>query len=165
MKHIYTILFLLTTMLLAGCEKEITSEEDKGKDKPVETTIGTEDDAPENYSTVAEAIDAEIGSYLCVRGYIVASTQRSIKNADFEAPFEGSTAIVLADKMDEEDTMFDYDEVLPVCLTDCSKGIRNALNLPDNPGNKNRLVYIYGTKERYLYVPGLKNVQQYQIIQ
>ena len=159
------MLLLLATVLLTSCEKDIASDDDKGKDKPVETIIGTEDDAPENYSTVAEAIEAEMGSYLCVKGYIVASTQRSIKNADFEAPFEGSTAIVLADMKADDDTEYDYDKVMPVCLTDCSKTIRNALNLVDNPGNWNCVVYIYGYKARYLSMPGLKNVQKYLIIQ
>lgn len=167
MKHISSALLLLLMVLTAGCEKDIATEDDKDDGKGNDTTpaivVGTEDDAPENYSTVAEAIEAEPGSYLCVKGYIVASTQRSMDNARFEAPFSGSSAIVLADEP-VSDTTFPED-LLPVCLTDCQKGIRSSLNLVDNPDNWNHIVYITGWTDRYLSVPGLKMVQQYVLIE
>ena len=166
MKHISTLILLLVALLLAGCEKNIT-EEDKNKEEGGDNTpmivVGTEDDAPENYTTVAEAIETEMGTYLCVKGYIVASTYRSMSNACFEAPFSGSSAILLADTPVSDTEMPEL--VIPVCLTDCSKTIRKNLNLEDNPDNWNHLIYIYGYMDSYLGEFGLKRVQQYMLIE
>lgn len=105
-----------------------------------------------------------MGEVICVRGYIVASCTRSMRNADFTEPFEGSTAIILADEpADLDDFKYLTDEHLfPVCLTEY-KDVRAALNLVDNPQLWNRLVYISGVKSRYMSMPGLKKVLQYQV--
>ena len=103
------------------------------------------------------------GAFICVKGYVVASTQRSMNNIDFEAPFSGSSAIVLADQKAEVGTGLNSEILMPVCLTDCSKSIRAALNLVDNPKNHNHLIYIYGVRQTYLSRPGLKEVMDYDI--
>ena len=163
MKEIKTIIFAILMMLVTGCEKDITTDTPKQSEEQ-DTPSVIDDGQKENALTVAEAIEAEEGSYICVKGYLVASTQRSIKNAVFENPFSGSSAIVLADKKVEENTVYYLDELFPVCLTDCSKSIRNALNLEDNPDNHNHLIYIYGIREKYMSMPGMKKVTDFEII-
>ena len=108
--------------------------------------------------------EATIGEVLCVKGYIVASCTRSMKNADFMEPFDGSPAIILADEpVDLEYFQFESDEHLfPVCLTDY-KDVRAALNLEDNPSLWNKQIFIMGVKSRYMSCPGLKKVLQYQV--
>lgn len=172
MKTIRLFLLLLMTTLIVACEKSITEEE---VEKPRTETDGNtpqdnnhtgdeQGDTDIEALTVAEAQLVENGTSIWVKGYIVASTTRSIKNVDFEAPFTGSTAIVLADKPADADD-FDYDEVsllYPICLTD-SKSIRAELNLEDNPELWNHLIYIYGIKDKYMSMPGMRKVKGYEI--
>ena len=147
---------------MTGCGKDIATDDSKQPEEPTPPSV-IDESQKDNALTVAEAIEAEEGSYICVKGYLVAATQRSIKNADFEKPFSGSSAIVLADKQVEENTEYPT-ELFPICLTDCSKSIRNALNLEDNPDNHNHLIYIYGVREKYMSMPGMKKVSDFEII-
>ena len=160
MKWFSCILLIVFLILFSGCEKEIVNENEKGKTE--EATIVDEDEKDEAL-TIAEAQLVEDGTPILVKAYIVASTTRSIKNADFEKPFSGSSAIVLGDKPVEEETIYYVDEVFPVCLTDRSKA-RAALNLEDNPDNWNHLIYIYGVKEHYMNMDGMKKVDYWEII-
>lgn len=156
-------IFITTTILLltVSCEKEIT-DTDKQTGEPTPPTVideGQKDDA----LTVAEAIATEPGTFVCVKGYLVASTRQSIKNADFEAPFSGSSAIIIADKSAENYTEFEENEMMPVCLTDCSKSIRNQLNLEDNSENHNHIIYIYALRDTYMSRPGLRKITSYEM--
>lgn len=168
MKEALISMAIFFVALLTGCEKAVFEDATTSNDKSEQTNnkdIINKDTAKINYMTVAEAQEATVGDVICVRGYIVASCTRSMSNADFRPPFEGSTAIILADaKVDLDD--FQYatdDDLFPICLTDY-KDIRTALNLVDNPGLWNKQVFITGVKSRYMNLPGLKKVLQYQII-
>jgi uncharacterized protein YdeI (BOF family) len=165
MKRIHILYFLLFSVLLTGCGKDILEEDSQKSESTQETTTVTEEQKS-TALTVAEAQEVEDGTSICVKGYIVASTTRSINNADFEYPFSGSSAIVLADEpVDAEHFQYEDTQLLfPICLTDRKKA-RNALNLEDNSQLWNHLIYIYGTKERYMSMPGMKKVEQFEIIQ
>lgn len=163
MKRVNGILVLLfCSLLFVGCEKDFT-EDDNGKDNkenPASPDDGGSDDDTtwEDALSVAEAQSVEEGTVVCVKAYIVASTTRSLKNAEFKAPFTYSSAIVIADKPAE--SLTGDDALMPVCLTDRKKA-RADLNLVDHPENWNRLIYIIGTREKYMSVPGLKKVSGY----
>lgn len=161
MKHTCTTVLLALCMLLCACEKEIAAEESKQEQQIIPLDNGLKVSA----LTVAEAINVEAGTQVCIKAYIVASTQRSMSNCDYTAPFEGSSAIVLADKpVGQSDTDNGVDsQLMPVCLTDRKKA-REALNLTDNPQNWNHLIYIYGTRERYMSTDGLKKVESFEIV-
>ena len=155
----FTLLFLLVT----GCEKSIATDEDgtSGGDTP---TAGISDADKQNALTISQAWEVADGTVVCVKGYLVASTQRSIQNAIFSAPFEGTTAIVLAEEpIKGSDYLIDYDDLFPVCLTDASKGIRNNFNLVDHPEYWNHMVYIIGTRADYLSMAGLKKVTAIEV--
>lgn len=96
--------------------------------------------------------------------YIVASCQRSMKNCDFTAPFEGSSAIVLSDTPIGTNTDIEYTDagLLPVCLT-THTAIRNKLNLVNNPQLWNKRIYLVGMKGKYMSRDGIKNVFDYII--
>lgn len=169
MKQLFTFLFLALSFILIGCEKNIANEEQEDKKQGTgnntSASAGSIDDGTKtNAMTVAEAQEAKEGSMICVKGYIVGATQKSINNIEFESPFSSSTAIVLSDKrVTGEDQEFYVSDVFPVCLTDAAKGIRDAFNLKDNPQYANCFVYIYGTREKYMGLPGLKNVQSIEV--
>ncbi len=141
---------------MASCEKGIAEE---GKSNT--PTAGITEGDRKNALTVAQARQAAAGTLICVKGYIVASTQKSMNNTDFFSPFEGSTAIVLADKSSDND-LYD-DDLFPICLTDASKGIRDAYNLEAHPEYHDKFVYILGTREQYLATAGLKKVKGIEV--
>ncbi len=168
MRKTITAIATLCLALLCGCEKAVFEESTSTEGTPETDNKYTinEDTAQIDYLSVAEAQAAEIGQVICVKGYIVASCTRSMANADFMAPFDGSTAIILADiPVDLDDFIFVNDDLLfPVCLTDY-KDIRAALNLTDNPSLWNRQIFITGVKSSYMRLPGLKKILRYQIIE
>lgn len=167
--RIRLIAFALTALLICGCEKAVI-ENSTAKGETEENGTGGKDvinpDTTEiEYLSVAEAQAADIGEIICVKGFIVASCTRSMKNADFKTPFEGSTAIILADEAVDLD-FFQYttdENLFPVCLTDY-KDIRAALNLEDHPELWNKQIFITGVKARYMSCPGMKKVLSYQIV-
>ena len=156
MKHLYATMFFFSLIALASCEKGIAEE---GQDNT--PTAGITEGDRKNALTVAQAQQAAAGTQICVKGYLVASTQKSMNNADFFSPFEGSTAIVLADK--NSDSYLYDDDLFPICLTDASKGIRDAYNLEAHPEYHNQFVYILGTREQYLSTAGLKKVKGIEV--
>ena len=48
-----------------------------------------------------------------------------------------------------------------VCLTSCSKKIREALNLKDHPENHGKVLSVFGFREVYLNLPGIKTIDAY----
>lgn len=155
----FTLLFLLVT----GCEKSIATDEDgtSGGDTP---TAGISDADKQNALTISQAQEIADGTKVCIKGYLIASTERSIQNAIFSTPFEGTTAIVLAEEpIKGSDYWIDYGDLFPICLTDATKGIRDNYNLVDHPEYWNHMVYIIGTREKYMGVPGLKKVTAIEI--
>ena len=111
-----TIIAIATICIavLCGCEKAVfvTSDTTDESQQSTGKDIINKDTTEISYLTVAEAQEATIGEVICVKGYIVASCTRSMKNADFMEPFEGSTAIILADEpVDLEYFQFESDEL------------------------------------------------------
>lgn len=155
---------LLLLALMTSCEKNIANDDNGKGATPPSGNTEIDSDSKDYALTIAEAQAVEEGTQICVKGYIIASTQQSINNICFE-DFVGSTAIVLADKRvtGDENQVFYSDDVFPVCLTDASKGIRESFNLEKNPQYWNCYVYIYGTREKYMNLPGLKKVQSIEV--
>ena len=160
MKSLYRIgLYTLLAVVLTGCEKSITTEEEK-QPQAAETPSPITDEMKRNALTIEEAQLAEAGEDICVKGYLVAAGQSSLGNSDFRAPFDGSTALIMADQpSDGSDDQFVKEELFPVSLSDAEKGIRNNYNLEDNPQYWNSYVYILGKRTKYMSVAGLKKIQ------
>ncbi len=111
--------------------------------------------------TVAQFLRLDGHPMVYVRGYIVGSCQRSLSNADFEPPFEGHTAVLMADSAGEQNT----DYMISVHL---KKGaMRDALNLEDHPENFGRKLRVWGTKFTYLGLPGFPEgyVEGYEFVE
>ena len=125
-------------------------------DNPDNPDIGGEDD---NVLTVAQAITAQTeNEYIWVRGYIVGTTTKSLKNTKFDGILENFTAIVLADEPGTTQTEF----LFPVGI---DKDIRQILaEYGDNLISKR--VKVYGQKPiaGYMYQPGIKNALQVVIL-
>lgn len=158
-----TILLLLA--LMTSCEKNIANEEKVKETTPSSDTNTINNGVKDGALIIAKAQEAEEGTQICVKGYIIASTQQSINNLCIVEPFVGSSAIVLGTKkvtIDGDEASYEG-EVFPVCLTDASKGIRESFNLEKNPQYWNCYVYIYGTREQYMNMPGLKKVQSIEV--
>lgn len=105
-------------------------------------------------------IGTPIVNQVWLKGYIVgaATGANGKKRYRFESPFEYDTAILLADDPDTDD----LEHVVSVCLTSCSKKIREALNLVDHPENKGKMLSVYGFREVYLGIPGIKKIDGYE---
>lgn len=161
MKRLYNLYFLIVCILFVGCEKSIAPESDSGSGISL---VGISDNAKQTALTIAEAQQQPTGTPICVKGFIVASTTKSISNATYSSPFAGSTALVLASRQSNgTNTQFDKEELFPICLTDASKGIKEAYNLESNPQYYNQYVFISGTRDTYLTLSGLKKVKAIEV--
>lgn len=105
-------------------------------------------------------ISTPIVNQIWLKGYIVgaATGANGKKRYDFDAPYDYDTAILLADTPDEAD----LEHVASVCLTSCSKKIREALNLKDHPENRGKTLSVFGFREVYLNLPGIKKIDAYE---
>ena len=168
--YLKIVFFALLLTVAFSCEKAIIDEEIDDTELPGTGednggsgggngsgngggNTGKKDGKDENNPlTVAEFItgDYEGGAY--VKGYIVGACSTNIKNADFEAPFEWSSAILLADKVDERDT----DKMISIELKSGSK-IREQFNLKDHPENHGKQAQFFGYPETYLKIIGIKS--------
>lgn len=161
MKRLYNLCFLIVCILFFGCEKSIAPESDSGSGISL---VGISDNAKQTALSIAEAQQQPTGTPICVKGFIVASTTKSMSNATYSSPFAGSTALVLASRQSNgTNTQFDNEELFPICLTDASKGIKDAYNLESNPQYYNQYVFICGTRDTYLTLSGLKKVKAIEI--
>lgn len=159
MKTIKPLLLALTA-LIAACEK--ISIPDDGRQPQTEKTDDYDwketfdiDSTEQRCLTVSEAIETDIGTVITVRGYIVGSTRRNMRNAKFLPPFDGKSAIILSDLKLTECEGFYMDELLPVCINDFTQH-QDRLNLVDNPQLFERQITITGMKAIYLGQPGIK---------
>lgn len=158
-KSLQFLFLCLSLSLLSGCEK-VTFGSEGGEDGNASGSIPA--DPPSSgidtlYSDVEPVEGSEvgvdqflhqtIGVEVYVRGYIVGSCQRSIKNADFEAPFEGHTALLLADRRDERE------KVVAIHLK--TGAMRSALNLEDHPENQGKALRVRGKQGSYLGTVGM----------
>lgn len=149
----------MSLLALMGCEKVALEGEGAGDgtstgevvDNPPSSGIDTlySDVEPVEGGEVSvdqflhQTIDVEV----YVRGYIVGSCQRTIKNADFEAPFEGHTALLLADRPGERQN------VIAIHLKQGT--MRSDLNLEDHPENQGKTLRVRGKQGTYLGVAGM----------
>lgn len=165
--HIVAFAFFLS-LSLTGCEKTIITEENE---EDIETDKGENDDSDTGidtlqaqFLTIAETQTFEDGDVVWVTGFIVASCQRYMKNCDFTAPFEGSSAIILSDVQVDKNSLPHYEDntLFPVCLTTHAP-TRACLNLVDNPQLWNKKIYLVGLKGRYFGRDGIKAVYDYTI--
>ncbi len=160
MRKVFKLLcVIIAAASLAACEKVsmLDSDSDTGggsTESPTEVPSSGNDTlvtelTPSTGSvvTVSQFLNTTITSEVYVQGYIVGSCQRSIKNADFEAPFEGHTAVLLADHKDEKE------EVIVIHLK--TGTMRNAINLEDHPENCGKRLKIKGTQDTYLGTTGM----------
>lgn len=110
-----------------------------------------------NAYSVSQAKDhaGEKGVWVC--GYIVGGDLSSSKGGiKFEGPFESYTNIAIAARS----SVTEKSSCMSVQLT--KGGIRDALNLVDNPGLLGKKVYLKGDIEAAYYgIPGLKNIAEY----
>ena len=161
MKRLYNLCFLIVCILFVGCEKSIVPESNNSSGISL---VGISDNAKQTALSIAEAQQQPTGTPICVKGFIVASTTKSMSNATYSSPFAGSTAIVLASRQSNgTNTQFDNEELFPICLTDASKGIKEAYNLESNPQYYNQYVFISGTRDTYLTLSGLKKVKAIEV--
>ena len=151
--------FVFAILSFVACEKVDLSDGSSVQEE-VDTEVSTDvpsgdvdtlvsELAPTSGSvfTVSQFINYTLTGEIYVKGYIVGSCQRSIKNADFEEPFEGHTAILLADRVDEQEEVI---AVHPKTGT-----VRTALNLEDHPENCGKTLKIKGTQGTYLGTAGM----------
>ncbi len=161
MKRLYNLCFLIVCILFFGCEKSIVPESNNSSGISL---VGISDNAKQTAMTIAEAQQQPTGTPICVKGFIVASTTKSMSNATYSSPFAGSTALVLASRQSNgTNSQFDKEELFPICLTDASKGIKEAYNLESNPQYYNQYVFISGTRDTYLTLSGLKKVKAIEV--
>jgi hypothetical protein len=161
MKRLYNLCFLIVCILFFGCEKSIVPESNNSSGISL---VGISDNAKQTALSIAEAQQQPTGTPICVKGFIVASTTKSMSNATYSSPFAGSTALVLASRQSNgTNNQFDNEELFPICLTDASKGIKEAYNLESNPQYYNQYVFISGTRDTYLTLSGLKKVKAIEV--
>ena len=160
------LLVMICTAAITGCEKVTIPYEDGspagsdgGSDGP-EDVVEIEEH-PEGTLTVAEAIEADDGAQITVRGFIVGATERSMAKAIYKPPFEGKTAIILADRILSEGDGFYEDELLPVYIA-CYAPYKKVLNLVDNPEYWNKDFVVCGIKGQCFGQPGLKEVLYFE---
>lgn len=109
--------------------------------------------------TVDEFLNNDIRVQVFVEGYIVGDCTKSISNAEFQPPFTYPQALLVASRADESSR----DMVMTVSLKSGSKW-RAALNLVDHPENHGRRVRVFGFREIYLGVPGIKAIDAFSFI-
>ncbi|MDY5547094.1 MAG: DUF6359 domain-containing protein [Prevotella sp.] len=170
------IRILLCLILFSSCQKiEYEDEEDthkKTEQKDDDYGDTTEDDenqtddsdstipARRNLYTVTQFLEEAPAAQVWVEGYIVGACKQKIGNARFAPPFTYDTAILLADGTDKTKK----GEYIPVCLKSGSRA-RKQLNLKDNPGMYHKKVRIYAMREKYFGVTGIKNIDDYKVVE
>ena len=175
-KFRFIFMLLLAAFLFPACDKpyddsennvddgtEVVGGSDSGSDSDDETDSGNDDDTDISLGDVVDVetfISTPIVNQVWVKGYIVgaATGANGKKRYDFEPPFEYDTALLLAD----DPATADISCVVSVCLTSCSKKIREELNLKDHPENRGKALSVFGFRETYLAVPGIKKIDAYE---
>jgi len=105
---------------------------------------------------VARAMTTSGANPVWVEGYIVGNIEVGTENVpNFAGPFVTNTNLLIAGSAEETNLA----NCMPVQLP--AGAIREALNLVTTPGNKGKLVKIFGTLENYFSQPGVKNLTGY----
>ena len=180
-KFCILMFFVLAAHLLCSCEKVYIGgeEEEDGKEHVDGNDNDGDDDTPEwDFGDIEHAGGGDgefatgdivdvytfknyaIYTQVWVKGYIVgAATGKNGKyRYEFGPEFSYDTAILLADTPDADS----LDEVISVCLTNCSKYLRAKLNLYDHPENKGRRIALFGFQGTYLKIMGMKKIDSYE---
>lgn len=145
------------TEIIGGTDKDTGSDdEDEGDGE-------YDDDTGISFGDVVDVetfISKPIVDQVWVKGYIVGSATgaNGKKRYDFEPPFDHDTALLLAD----DPATADLSHVVSVCLTSCSKKIREELNLKEHPENRGKVLSVFGFRETYLAIPGIKKIDAYE---
>ena len=149
MKMNRLIIMLLACVIYTGCQK-ITPTDDNDSLPRLEEGDDSSDEEQKVF-TIEEFRNADLGDrYVWVKGIIVGACSKSIKNAEWMDPFTFDNAILLSDELG------DNTEKKVIAIQLRTKAMKNEFGLATNPNNYGRTVAFYGTKQRYLGVPGMK---------
>lgn len=173
-----TIISILSMLLavFTACEKPVYDEEED-KEKTENKSDGASHDKNDNGGwingegnkgndwqdgdtiSVSQFMETGNDKIVLVRGYIVGSaTGAKGYDYNFTKPFKYETALLLADKLGEDDKA----KVISIQLKSGS-AMREELNLAQNPENYRKLLTVYGMKTTYLKIPGIKEIYFYDI--
>ncbi len=157
MKEIHFLFFAFLLLTVVGCGRIDLPEDEEQSG----TTPGGSDTETSEWISVAEALAANEGDVVVVRGYIVGYINgTSLNKAVFACPDDApNTNMLLADKPDETDVA----KCMPILLS--TKGTpspRSVLNLYDNPSNLHRLILVAGEIETYFSVNGIRDLREYE---
>lgn len=177
LRYIPVFLLLISQYIFCNCEKPVYEEEketaqdssDKGNDTegdnggwendPNNNTGGTDWQDTDTMS-VNDFYSTESDKAVWVKGYIVGcATSSNGYKYELAPPFSYETAILLADKTDETN----YGHTMAIQLKSGSK-TRKELNLVSNPHNYGKRVVVFGVKEKYLKLPGMKTIYSYSLL-
>lgn len=173
-RNLHAARLLLCAFLLLSvfsCEKAVYGEDEEDKQEQNEgvkaedvsgTGTGDKSDTSDKTKvyTVAEFKNMGYNKQVWVQGYIVGTCYKDIKNADFSAPFDNDTAVLLADKPG----VTDADSVITVGIGSKGTKKRNELNLCDNPSNYGKQLKVYGLRTIYQNVTGINTIDAYQLL-
>lgn len=150
---LFFLLLLLPIGLTVGCEHPDVTDEDIVGDDPNAgggTGGGGSSDDWERRYTVMEFIEKDFDRQVWVQGYIVGACYGKKENANFHPPFEGTSAILLADRPGQQN----MDSIIPIQLV---QGVRrDVLNLEDHPENFGCKAEFFDFKQTYFGLPGMK---------
>ena len=148
---IYKLFSLLfTAVLLFSCGKTILPSDDDNEDETEKHSPSHSPNEAKIY-TVSEFIKGDFGNNeVWVHGYIVGACKRSIKQAEWEAPFTYDSAILLADDPEESNP----EKVISIQMV--NKQMKEAIGLAANPQNYGKHIAFFGIKQKYLGIPGMK---------
>lgn len=174
MKNLKLFMLLPVFLFVFGaCDKPYGDEGDENIELPEENNGAEDDDDAEDNDDaedggislgdvvdVSTFLNTPIYAQVWVKGYIVGSATGANGKTryDFEPPFSYDTAILLADTESADSET----EVMSVCLTSCSKKIREKLNLADHPENKGKRLAVFGFQDVYLKIYGIKKIDAYE---
>lgn len=157
--------FLLPLLLMSACEKiELPQADNDGN---VDEEIPLPPDNDEEILTVLQALAADEGDYVMMRGYIIGyinGTSLSEKNVVLGLPTEKpNTNMLIADSPDETDLA----KMMPVGLPESYSGmqVREDLNLFDNPSFLHRQILIQGFIATYFRRMGFKRPSAYWLLE
>lgn len=167
---LYILFASLLVAITTSCDKaDLPNDEEEEKEKPQKPT--TDPTAPDTTSqtpqayTVAEA-QSLFSQYagdtiVSVAGYIVgASGPFNLSYAEFSAPFDVASNLLLADRTGERDVT----KLFPVSLPNGSD-MRVQLNLADHPEWLGTAIVVEGPLCEYFSVAGMKNVYDWSHIE
>ncbi len=167
-----TTLAILSFSILLSCEKPvIETEKESTTTKNNDSTTSTNGDnggwanddgnasTGDTLNVSSFKADAENGTEVWVRGYIVGcATGSGGYQYQLAAPYEFSTAVLIADSKEETNKS----NTIAIQLKSGSK-IRREVNLVDHPDNIGKLLIVNGTKTTYLKIGGIKEISSYTL--